>query len=134
DCQQDSFSVHLTQSVESSHGFNGPKLTGDFSTPCEGQFSLQLYLNRNHVIGNIAGKGHVDGTVSGSSMEFAIISGQGGLENGQVIVAEGAMSRWDGAEGPLYRGREAGVGHGVDGQGPSHGSRPGRGGRRERAR
>jgi len=87
-CQPESFTVELTQGVENAHGFNGPKITGSFSTPCEGQFALQLFLKGNHVIGSITGKGHVDGIASAAAVDFSIISGQGGLDGGQTVVAQ----------------------------------------------
>jgi hypothetical protein len=92
-CHPENFSLVLTQSAVDVNGFQGGKAVGNFSTPCGGQFSLQLYVKGNHLLGNVGGKGHVDGTVSGSSIEFAIIAGQGGLDAGQTIVAVVAMTR-----------------------------------------
>jgi hypothetical protein len=93
-CATESFSVDLAQGTENANGFNGPKITGSFSTPCQGQFALQLFLNGNHVIGNIGGgKGHVDGVASASAVDFSVIQGQGGLEGGQTIVAVISMRK-----------------------------------------
>ena len=91
-CGSESFSVALVQSAVDANGFQGGKAIGAFSTPCGGQFSLQIFKGDN-LLGNVGGKGHVSGSVSGSSIEFAIISGQGGLEGGQMAVADVAMTR-----------------------------------------
>lgn len=92
-CQPESFTVNFTQTVENANGFSGAKITGSFSTPCEGSFALQLYLKGNHLLGNVSGKGHVDGTASLSALDFSIISGQGGLEGGQMTVARISMRK-----------------------------------------
>lgn len=92
-CQPESFSVNLVQTVENAHGFNGPKITGSFSTSCQGAFPLQLFLKDNHVVGSITGKGHVDGVASSSAVDFSIISGQGGLDGGQTVVAQVSLRK-----------------------------------------
>ena len=92
-CGSENFSVALAQSAVDANGFQGGKAVGSFSTPCGGQFTLQLYVKGNNLFGSVGGKGHVSGAVSGSSLSFTIISGQGGLEGGQVAVADVAMAR-----------------------------------------
>jgi hypothetical protein len=92
-CGPEHFSVVLTQSAVNANGFQGGKAVGSFSTPCAGQFSLQIYVKGNNLLGDVGGKGHVSGSVSGSSLRFSIISGQGGLDGGQTVVADVVMGR-----------------------------------------
>jgi hypothetical protein len=92
-CGSENFSVALAQSAVDANGFQGGKAVGSFSTPCDGQFSLQLFVQGDHLLGNVGGRGHVSGSVNGSSLTFSIISGQGGLEGGQMVVADVAMTR-----------------------------------------
>lgn len=93
-CQPESFAVDLSQG-ESEDYFGGrsAKISGNFSTPCQGSFSIRGSMVGGRLYGSIAGKGRITGTATSNAIQITILGGSNGLENGQVVACRLAMQR-----------------------------------------
>ena len=93
-CQPESFTVQISQGEgEDYFGARSAAISGDFSTPCQGSFSIRGSLVGASLYGGIAGKGRVTGTATASAIQITVLGGSGGLENGQVVVCRLAMQK-----------------------------------------